>query len=463
MSNLGSSSLVLALVATTTTATTAWSAWSLPAAAAPADVICQGRPSDQVATAAGQTITGTDGADVISAAGFTQVVIVGGGGNDVLCGSPSGSAAAPAEVRGGPGGDSIEAGPGVEVGAGEGNDTVVGASAVLHGGEGNDAIRASGGGGTVAYGDEGNDTLDSTGGDAQQLFGGPGSDTLAAPGGTGHVLAPGAGDDAVSGPPTAALDYDGPEPVTFDVAAGTATGQGTDTFAGIRSFDGGTGADVFLGTDEPETYVSTDVPAAGAPGVDAVWSRGGADRLWVAFGDVHAGDGNDNVRLFGGAAWGNTGADTVFVANQGAVNGGSGNDRLRGRVDATATSVPLGSFVFHGSGGRDRITLAAGAAPGVVSSADGGSGSDLLDLTRVAGPASVHLKGAVAYGLGKARVRSLERVAGSRGDDRIWGTAGPNVLDGNAGRDRLVGGRGRDVVIGGPGGDRCSGEVRRGC
>lgn len=460
MSILGSGSLVLALVAGVTAGVTAG---SLPAAAAPADVICQGKPSDKVATAAGQTITGTDGADVISAAGFPQVVIVGGDGADVLCGSPSGSAAAPAEVRGGPGGDSIEAGPGVEVGGGEGNDSIVGAAAVLHGGEGNDSLRASGGGGTIAYGDEGNDSLDSTGGDTQQLIGGPGSDSLAAPGGIGHVLSPGAGDDTVSGPPTATLDYDGAEPVTFDVAAGVATGQGTDTFAGIRSFDGGTGADVFLGTDEPETYASLDVPSAGTSGVDAVWSRGGADRLWVAYGDVHAGDGNDNVRLLGGAAWGNTGADTLFVLNQGAVNGGSGNDHLRGLVDPAVTSTPLGSYVFHGATGRDRITLPPAGATGVVSSADGGSGSDLLDLTTVSGPTRVHLNGAVAYGLGKARVRSVERAAGSRGSDRIWGTAGPNVLDGNAGRDVLVGGRGRDVLIGGPDRDRCAGEVRRGC
>src|SRR6478735_11387221 len=342
MSILGNGSLALALVAGVT-------AWSLPAQAAPADVICQGKPSDKVATAAGQTITGTDGPDVISAAGFTQVVIVGGDGADVLCGSPSGSAAAPAEVRGGPGGDSIEAGPGVTVNAGDGNDSVVGASAVLHGGGGNDSIRASGGGGTIAHGDEGNDSLDSTGGDAQQLLGGPGNDTLAAPGGTGHVLSPGGGDDTVSGPPTATLNYDGPEPVTFDVTTGVATGQGTDTFAGIRSFDGGTGADVFLGTDEPERYTSTDVPASGTAGVDAVWSRGGADVLWVAFGDVHAGDGNDHVRLVGGTAWGNAGADTMIAAYQGTLNGGAGNDRLSGVVDLAANTIPVGTFAFLGA------------------------------------------------------------------------------------------------------------------
>src|SRR5690349_7977969 len=158
-----------------------------PSTGAPGDVICQGKPSDKVATAAGQTITGTDGADVLSAAGFPQVTLVGGEGNDTLCGSPSGSAAAPAEVRGGPGADSIEAGPGVTVNAGQGNDSITGASAVLHGGEGNDSIRASGGGNTFAYGDEGDDTLDSTGGDGQHLFGGPGNDTLTAPGGSGHV------------------------------------------------------------------------------------------------------------------------------------------------------------------------------------------------------------------------------------------------------------------------------------
>ena len=37
--------------------------------AAPADVLCQGKPSDKIATAAGQTIEGTPQRDVLSAGG----------------------------------------------------------------------------------------------------------------------------------------------------------------------------------------------------------------------------------------------------------------------------------------------------------------------------------------------------------------------------------------------------------
>jgi Ca2+-binding RTX toxin-like protein len=190
---------------------------------------------------------------------------------------------------------------------------------------------------------------------------------------------------------------------------------------------------------------------------------------------VHAGDGNDHVRLVGGTAWGNTGADTMIAAYQGTLNGGAGNDRLSGVVDLAANTIPVGTFAFLGATGRDRITLpraragagvsvtTCGALPTCTGSVDGGTGSDLLDLTAVLGPTRVHLHGPVAYRLGRATVRSVERVVGSRGNDRIWGTAARNVIDGKAGNDRLVGGRGRDLLIGGPGRDGCSGEVRRSC
>ncbi|MDF1605292.1 calcium-binding protein [Nocardioides sp. YIM 152315] len=470
-------------------------AWSVaPAGAAPGDVLCQGKKSDKIATAAGQTITGTDQRDVLSANGFTGVQIVGLDGDDVLCGSPSGSAAAPAVVRGGPGADAIEAGPGVRIHGGAGNDAITGASAVIHGDAGNDQVHAAGGGGTFAYGDEGNDSLDSTGGDDQHLFGNEGDDQLSAPGGSGHVLTPGAGNDVVSGPPTATLDYNGHEPVTFDVAAGTAIGQGSDTFSGLRRFDGGTGADVFLGTGDVEYYSSVDAIGAGTPGVDAVWTAGGDDHVTVSFGDVHAGAGADYVRILGGAAAGNSGKDTLIASYQGTLEGGSGKDLLRGEVDLTANLIPVGGFVFRGGEGRDRIrlpypTLAAGAVtacgalPTCTSTAKGGPGVDLLDLRSVHGRTKVNLagRGKVSYRFGRSTARDFERVQGSRGTDRIrgnaaanridgnggadriWGRAGRDVLIGGAGRDRLVGGPGHDITNGGPGRDECRGGARRRC
>jgi Ca2+-binding RTX toxin-like protein len=471
-------------------------AWALasPAGAAPADVLCQGKPSDKIATAAGQTIDGTDQRDVISANGFTGVTINGGDGDDVLCGSPTGSATEPALVRGGPGADAIVAGPGVEVHGGDGNDSIVGASAVLHGDAGNDQIRADGGGGTIAYGDEGNDTLDSTGGDGQRLFGNAGDDSLAAPGGSGHVLSPGPGNDTVAGPPTATLNYDGPEPVTFDVAAGTAVGQGTDTFSGVRRFDGGTGADVFLGTDEAEYYTSTALPASGLPGVDAVWAGGGDDHLTVANGDVHGGDGADWIRILGGTAAGNGGNDTMIASYQGTLDGGSGKDHLRGEVDLAANAYPVGAFAFRGGEGKDEIRLpyptvatgvitACGALPTCTSTATGGPGVDVLDLRGLHGTVKANLagKGKVSYRFGSSTAGDFERVQGSAGSDRIRGNASANRIDGNGGADKLWGRGGRDTLIGGegkdwlkggaghdranggPGRDTCQAEVRRSC
>ncbi|QWF22625.1 hypothetical protein KM427_02445 [Nocardioides sp. LMS-CY] len=470
-------------------------AWaSAPAGAAPADVLCQGKPSDKVATAAGQTITGTPQRDVLSANGFAQVTVVGLGGDDVLCGSPSGSSAAPAAVRGGTGADSIEAGPGVRIHGGDGNDSITGASAVLHGDAGHDQIHASGGGGTFAYGDEGNDILDSTGGDDQHLFGNEGDDSLSAPGGSGHVLTPGAGDDTITGPPTATLDYNGSAPVTFDVAAGTAIGQGTDTFSGVRRFDGGTGADVFLGTGDTEYYSSVDALSTSTPGVDAVWTAGGDDHVTVASGDVHAGPGDDYVRILGGSAAGNSGNDTLIASYQGTLDGGSGKDRLRGEVDLTANLIPVGTFAFRGGEGKDRIRLpyptlasgavtACGALPACTSTAQGGAGVDLLDLRDVHGRTKVDLAGhgKVSYRFGTSTAAGFERVQGSQGKDRIrgnaaanridgnggadriWGRGGRDVLIGGAGRDRLVGGPGRDIAQGGSGHDVCRGEVRRRC
>ncbi|MBB3044574.1 calcium-binding protein [Nocardioides soli] len=110
---------------------------------------CRGQLPTMVATADGQTITGTDGDDVIIAWGFADVTVNAGAGNDRICGDP-------VAVDGGDGNDTIFT-VGGTVNAGAGNDVVSHAGGTTDGGPGNDRIvqRQFG----SARGGEGNDAV----------------------------------------------------------------------------------------------------------------------------------------------------------------------------------------------------------------------------------------------------------------------------------------------------------------
>jgi Ca2+-binding RTX toxin-like protein len=357
-------------------------------------------------------------------------------------------------------------------------------------------------------GGAGNDTICGLG-NGDWLVGGPGDDRLFGglddyyvpdDGYFGDTLVPGPGNDVIDlgdDPASANVDEvdrparydrvvyeDAPGPVTVDLVAGTATGEGTDTIA-VPAFSGGiVGSahdDVLTGTDGPDRIV-------GGAGDDRIHALGGDDELEPGKGDdvVRGGDGDDYVmspdegrdRLYGDG-----GRDFVEARGRGsAIGGGGGDDYLVAELGASV----------HGGAGDDEVD--ADLIRGGKIEVDGGDGR--RDVVRLRAPKSEFPRGSryvvdvprkrvTVDGTRRARYEGVEGLSfsgrpgpltylGGPGRDRLsvsggmqvkaYGRRGADILVGGSRDDLLVGGPGRDQLVGGPGRDRCiSGEQRRQC
>jgi Ca2+-binding RTX toxin-like protein len=173
-----------------------------------------------------------------------------------------------------------------------GDDVIVGLG-------GNDTIDGVGGNDTICGGD-GNDTLLGGAGD-DSLDGAAGKDTLL--GGAGNdLLNGGAGKDTAS--------FRGAGRVTVDLVAKTATGEGSDTLAGIENLRGSSGKDILRGDALANRL-------EGLGGADRLIGRGRNDTLLGGRGRDRLSGGDGRDRLLGGA-----GLDRLA--------GGKGRDRLDG-------------------------------------------------------------------------------------------------------------------------------------
>ena len=206
-------------------------------------------------------------------------------------------------------GDEAEGGPQADsdvenVLGGSGNDVLTGdeESNVLTGNAGNDTLSGRGGTDTLLGGD-GDDVLD----------GGPGNDSLDG----------GAGTDVI--------DFGSGGGVVVNLAAGTASGQGNDTFVAGENVSGSPSADTLRGTT----------------GNDVLNGRGGNDAIQALAGDdvVNGGSGADELN-------GGEGND--------AVNGGSGADALRGAAGDDTLQGGPGRDTLLGQGGDDTLSGNAG-------------------------------------------------------------------------------------------------------
>ena len=238
-------------------------------------------------------------ATIMDASGEVTILdndaIVGGSGNDVINGT---------------------SGPDTILGL-DGNDT-------LYGNDGNDYLDG-GDGWDNLYGGNGNDTLVDYSGSNQliggngddlimgegNLVGGAGNDTLI--GGAGNSqFSGGLGDDYIDG--GAGLDrinyFQSATGITADMEAGTATGEGTDTFVNIEWF----------------IRINYD---------DTVYGRTGGEQI-----DLHGGD--DVAYGLGGNDYITGGAGNDFIS------GGNGNDTLFGHA---------GNNILRGDDGNDQINL----------------------------------------------------------------------------------------------------------
>ena len=155
------------------------------------------------------------------------------------------------------------------------------------------------------------------------------------------------------------VDYDdSPRGINVDLAAGRASNDGhgnVDTFTGDipKGIAGSEHADVIRGSDRNEWFL-------GRGGNDNIDARGGSDMLAFGYTDrfgAYINVENLVVDLDAGTARGrwNGSAFSYRIANFERVQGGSGNDSIRGPVEE-----------YRASPGNDRITYTDGIEYGEI-------------------------------------------------------------------------------------------------
>jgi Ca2+-binding RTX toxin-like protein len=389
-------------------------------ASAPGIVLCEGHRATIVGTHRNDVIVGTSHADVIAALDGNDVVH-GEGGNDIICGN-------------------------------DGADR-------LYGGSGNDQLY--GGRSDVFVGEDGFEA------DADVLDGGSGNDRLIA-----GFDPRGSDEPSCQCFPDELTWHSSAHGVHINIGAGTADGDGHDTFDGQHvAVIGSPYADVIDGSPGPDLIFSgdgSDLVRSG-DGDDSIETdlflragpHGGADRVW-------AGPGNDHV---------------VSGAGPDIVHGGLGNDVI------TDQGTPDSADQLFGDAGDDEIVdaLISTSAPQRLS---GGTGLDLLNPGLAGrhrsgdsaswnmgtgamtfhpfGGAVVHVmadgfenanlggwKFAVRGTDGPNTILTNSNFAGSStyftalgGDDTFQGSIGDDTFDGGPGTDHSLGmGDGDDTCI----------------
>ena len=297
-------------------------------------------------------------------------------------------------------------------------------------GIGNDLNNAITGntGNNLLQGGSGSDTLVGGGGD-DTLDGGVGSDRLTTVSGTATMIG-GSGNDTLDGSmgsqlasyagnsATQAMNILGTGPQTLAGADGLG---GVDTLLLIETIIGGAGNDTI---DAGPGGYALSLSLNGGAGNDFL--RGG-----LAADLLQGGDGNDTLT--------STGGDDML-------DGGTGNDRLVGADGTTSTMVGgLGNDTLDGSAGNQLASYAGNTAAQSLNLVATGAGS---------------LAGSDGLG-GVDTLILVETIIGGAGNDTI--DAGPGgyipslMLDGGAGNDSLTGGFTPDTLLGGDGNDTLSG------
>lgn len=344
--------------------------------------------------------------------------------------------------------------PGVPTVGGPGRDVIVGT-------QDNDQIDGRGGNDLVC-GRGGNDILIGGAGD-DRLDGGPGSDVLAGQDGNDRLeggvgsdgFDGGPGNDRISGGPgtgPVGLDvvlYTNAEgPVRVDLAAGTASGDGSDVLSGIDTVGGSRFDDVLLG-DASVNFLS------GEGGNDVLDGRGGDDS--ALFGDVgvnanlatgtSVGEGLDQLKNLEGLIGSHQ--DDTLTGNGGTnyLAGSDGNDTIAGGSGEDRVYGDKGNDNLDG-GPQDDI-LGGNAGNDVL--VGGGGLQDTVSYLSAQRGVQADLATGQATGEGSDTLSGIQNVSGSQFADKIIGDAEANGLSGNAGRDRIVAGAGADFLGGGSG------------
>ena len=383
--------------------------------------VAEGSSNDTMDGGAGaDTIYGEGGADSLTG-GSGDDVIYGGTANDSISG-----AAGADSLDSGSGDDTVSGGTGNDtIATYSGNDTIYGNSGddSLFAGSGNDSIQ-SGAGNDTALGGAGTDYVYGNAGD-DALYGGAGTDTLYGDSGD-DALDGGSGDDQLYGGDGADTLYSGP---------------GNDTYAG------GTGMD-YIDFGNETSAVSLNL---------ATNTLGGAatgDVIWSGIDGAYGTDYDDTLVGFDGFSLSGDAYTNIFY-------GRAGNDDLAGLQ---------GPDELYGGSGEDTIRIADNAGNDTIEGGEGGSDTDVLDLTAVTSAVTVTYSGpeagTVTFGTNTITFSEIERidltaqadsVTAGASDDVIYGYAGDDVVVAGAGSDTVFGGAGNDSITSGSGDDSLSG------
>ena len=359
-------------------------------------------PDHIVFGAAGATLNADNDGDDIGVSGIESRVVEARGGSDFVSGSGTnanglnlGPHTGVLNVDGGAAADGLVGGTaGDQLAGGDGDDEV-------NGGLGDDVLRGNGG----------NDSLD----------GGLGTDTANY-------------DTATTG-------------ITVNFAAGTVSGDGNDTLAGIETVVGGSGNDTF--NDDPNTCDN----AVGGPGNDTFHAvnRPGTEEGGTCGDTFDGGDGDDTYDAFDVPA--NSPGVVFDFANN--IVHGSGEDNCLNCENGSGTNAGDDEFnddpnecnVFTGNGDND--TFVAVNRPGTEEGGtcgdtfDGGDGEDTYDAFDV--PANspgvvFDFANNIVHGSGEDVCDNCENGSGTDAGGDVFNDDpnSCNVFDGNGDDDTFV-------------------------
>ena len=338
-----------------------------------------------------------------STGNINDLLVVGGGGNDVIDGSAivtdvrffgnSGSD----ELLGGSGDDILAGGGGMDViVGGDGNDT----NSFAGIGFGVTATVNADGTGNAAYsgvaetfagienltGSDNNDVLIATGAASNVLLGGDGDDVLAGGGGN-DVIDGGAGIDTnsfagIGFGVTAVINADGTGTASYSAVSESFVGienltgsDQADNLTGNDSanlIDGGLGADTILG-------LGGDDVLFGGSGNDTILGGNGDDRVVGGFGDdvIDGNDGNDSligggqieIRVTNLAVADGSLLTPVFVATQNGIYdqfdiGSAASENIERLAEDGTTGPRIAASLASGGVGEAQATAGGPLAPG---------------------------------------------------------------------------------------------------
>lgn len=426
------------------------------------------------------TIDGADGDDTLN----------GGAGNDTIAGGLD----SPIDANTDGGADHLIGGAGNDTeNGGDGDDVIDEEAAIngadnLAGGSGGETVgdtldysqrtislavtagagAANDGQDTNADGDASDtgDEQDTVAGDFENYLGGSANDRFEGTG-ANEVFQPGGGDDFVDGNGgNDILDVsESTTNTTIDLPAGTADGDGNDTFVEIEGAATGSGDDTMLVDD---TVLPIDFASDG--GTDTVDAS--ARTLPIILDLSTFGNGEEVENAIGGS-----GDDLITGTNQSnelfgmdgedVINSGLGNDFVEGG---------LGNDVLNDGGGFDTLSYRNAPAGEEIDTrngfATGGDGDDALgggweevlgsDFadTITGGQSSVDTPNQLRGFAGDDLINgtnSTDTIKGGKGNDELRGGGGDDVIKGSGGNDLEIGSTGDDTLKGGNGNDELQG------